>query len=395
MGMTHHQSDETTVVGDPLVFDHWLGETGVGPTVAIKDVMDMAGLPTRAASRAFQDRAPAEKDAEVVARLRGNGCHFSGKTTLHELAYGVTGLNVGRENPLNPHYPDLIPGGSSSGSAITVAAGQCDFALGTDTGGSVRVPAACCGIYGLKPTFGRLSRKGLTPVNSSLDCIGPLATSVAILQDAMQLMDPTFRAISSADVLNLAWIETGADGKMADQIKEALAQTSCQLTSIDLPELATAHQAGITIMAREMYDEFADLAESGMLAPDVAARVLRGAEISPSDLDAAEKIRSAFQDQLDDLLNSYDLLALPTLPDVPPTIEDATDLMAMVKITCLSRPFNLSGHPAVSMPVGHLDGRPVSLQLVAKRHQDEKLLASAILLDRLMKTTEPPKGANA
>lgn len=136
---------------------------------AVKDTLDIAGFPTRAGCPALAANPAAEQHAEVVATLLGQGCVLTGKTTLHELAFGVTGINPWGGTPINPRFPDLIPGGSSSGSAAVVAAGGVDFALGTDTGGSVRMPAACCGILGLKPTYGRLSRAGVMPAHSSLD----------------------------------------------------------------------------------------------------------------------------------------------------------------------------------------------------------------------------------
>lgn len=134
---------------------------GDGPHVAVKDVIDIAGTPTRAGSRAFADRPAAPTHARVVQSLLDAGCRIVGKTNMHELAFGMTGVNDWTGTPVNPRYPHLVPGRSSSGSATAVAAELCDWALGTDTGDSIRVPAACCGIVGLKPTFGRLSREGL------------------------------------------------------------------------------------------------------------------------------------------------------------------------------------------------------------------------------------------
>ena len=133
---------------------------GAGPTVAVKDTIDIAGFPTRAGSRALDDAAPAAANAEVVQRLLDRAYHIVGKTNMHELAFGTTGINLWTGTPLNYHFPAYVPGGSSSGSAAAVAAGQAQLALGTDTGGSIRIPAACCGVFGLKPSFGRVSRQG-------------------------------------------------------------------------------------------------------------------------------------------------------------------------------------------------------------------------------------------
>ena len=179
---------------DEAIFVARLNLGGDGPRVAIKDSIDIAGLPTRLASRAFANAPPAARHAAVVQRLLDAGCRLIGKTNMHELAYGVTGINRFTGTPRNPLDAARIPGGSSSGSAVAVARGFADFALGTDTGGSIRIPAACCGIMGLKPTYGRVSRDGVHPAESSLDCVGPFALSVAGIELAMSLIDPTFTA---------------------------------------------------------------------------------------------------------------------------------------------------------------------------------------------------------
>ncbi len=140
---------------------------GGGPRVAVKDSIDIAGYPTRVASLAFAAAPPAVRNAAVVQALLDGGCKIVAKSNMHELAYGVTGINGYTGTPVNPRYPDRIPGGSSSGSAVAVAAGLVDFAIGTDTGGSIRIPAACCGVYGLKPTYGRISRAGVHPTTST------------------------------------------------------------------------------------------------------------------------------------------------------------------------------------------------------------------------------------
>jgi amidase len=156
-------------------------QPGRGPRVAVKDLIDMAGLPTTAGSRAVAATAgPASRDAACLAGLRaaiGAGrARFAGKTNLHELAYGISGVNAAYGTPVNPLDSRLVPGGSSSGSAVAVAAGEADIAYGTDTGGSIRIPAACCGIAGLKTTWGRVSLDGVRPLAPGLDTVGPTPT---------------------------------------------------------------------------------------------------------------------------------------------------------------------------------------------------------------------------
>ena len=167
---------------------------GDGPRVGIKDSIDVAGFATRMGSACLADAPPAAQHAAVVRALLEAGCRIVGKTNLHELAYGVTGINRWSGTPANPRAPGRVPGGSSSGSAVAVAAGLVDFSLGTDTGGSIRIPAACCGVYGLKPSYGRVSRRGVHPSASSLDCVGPLGRDMPMIERAMAMIDPTFRS---------------------------------------------------------------------------------------------------------------------------------------------------------------------------------------------------------
>src|SRR5215813_3731551 len=180
-------------------------ETAPGPglRVAVKDLIDVAGLPTTAGSRAVADQArPAAADAACLAGLRaatdrGEAC-LAGKTNLHELAYGISGINRAFGTPVNPLDPTRVPGGSSSGSAVAVATGEADVAYGSDTGGSIRIPAACCGIAGLKTTWGRIPLTGVWPLAPSLDTVGPMARDVAGLVTGMALLEPEFTVFDSA-----------------------------------------------------------------------------------------------------------------------------------------------------------------------------------------------------
>ena len=174
-----------------FIFFKELSHGGQGLRVAVKDSIDMAGYPTCAGSAALAEAPPAARNADVMQAVLDAGCRIVGKTNMHELAYGVTGINDWTGTPINPFYPDRAPCAASSGSAAAVAAGLCDFALGSDTGGSIRTPAACCGVFGFKPSFGRVSRVGAHPKESSLDCIGPFAGSAAMIEKAMAIIDPT------------------------------------------------------------------------------------------------------------------------------------------------------------------------------------------------------------
>lgn len=342
---------------------------------AVKDTLDIAGFPTRAGCPALAANPAAEQHADVVATLLGQKCILTGKTTLHELAFGVTGINPWAGTPVNPLFPDLIPGGSSSGSAAVVAAGEVDFALGTDTGGSVRMPAACCGILGLKPTYGAVSRAGVMPAQSSLDCVGIFAREPGVLRDVLTRLglpvDAPLHRMPAIGFIPSALISIDS------LLLNFLAQAGLQPHQAELPLLGDAHRAGLTLISHENWQAFKTLLRDDRVSTDVATRIRAGAGIDARALEAAEAIRRTFTAQVDDQLAKTPLLALATLPELPPTLEEAKDPLSVVNLTRLVRPFNLSGHPALTLPAGTLDGRPVALQLVAGKGQEGLLVQAA------------------
>ncbi|MGG8271488.1 amidase [Klebsiella sp. 141161] len=353
-------------------------------TFAVKDSLDIAGFPTRAGSPVLQDAPPAVRHAAVVAALLDNGCQLRGKTTLHELAFGVTGINPHSGTPRNPHYPQLIPGGSSSGSAAVVAASEVDFAVGTDTGGSVRMPAACCGVAGLKPSFGRLSRAGVMPTESSLDCVGLLARDIATLRQALAKALGESVPPARREAPAISYLAGMATPEIEQLIVSRLQQAGLTWTSAELPGFNEAHQAGLTVISQENWLAFHNIIDAPNLAPDVAQRIRAGAEIGPQQRQAAESVRQQFSAAVDAQLAKTPLILLPTLPECPPTLEEAADPLKVVNLTRLVRPFNLSGHPALSLPLGEVNHRPVALQLVANKNKEFDLLNYAeYLLEQL------------
>ena len=342
---------------------------------AVKDTLDIAGFPTRAGCPALAASPAAKQHADVVETLLGQGCVLTGKTTLHELAFGVTGINPWSGTPVNPQFPDLIPGGSSSGSAAVVAAGEVDFALGTDTGGSVRMPAACCGILGLKPTYGTLSRVGVMPAQSSLDCVGIFARRSSVLRQVLtRLAIPVNAPLATLPAIGFI---LAASVDIDSLLLNVLAQLDLHPQQTELPLLGDAHRAGLTLISHENWQAFHPLLSDDRVSADVATRIRAGADIDPEALNAAEAIRRQFTAQVDARLAKTPLLALATLPELPPTLDEAQDPLSVVNLTRLVRPFNLSGHPALTLPAGTLQGRPVALQLVAAKGQEGLLVQAA------------------
>lgn len=371
--MTHQHS---TIVTRPLS----LGGSGV--RVMVKECLGVAGVATRCGSAAFAHASAETGHSAVVSRLIEQGAHIAGTLTMHELAFGVTGANPYAGTAVNPGWPDLITGGSSSGSAAAVAAGLCDFAVGTDTGGSIRQPACCCGVFGLKPTFGAVDRRGAVPRRSSIDVIGPFAASAEMLTRAASMMIDGFEPMT-LDNVRLSRIAVTADEDIDAAIHVALA--GYEVPTVSLPSFEDAYRAGLTVINYEIAQEFGQLARSdATLGQDVRARILAALEVSPEDMAATDAIRERFSDEVDAALDGRDALALPTMPCVPPTLDEATDPRALIPLTSLVRPFNLSGHPAVTLPLRTAAGLPAGLQLVARKGDEARLCALAeAFADRL------------
>jgi amidase len=353
-------------------------DLGAGPhSVLIKDSIDVMGVPTRHGSAVFADAAPAARHADAVLRLLGSGAwRIVGKAGMHELAFGVTGINAWGGTPVNPRWPDRIPGGSSSGSAVAVAARLVDVALGSDTGGSVRLPAACCGVIGLKPSYGAISRAGAHPPHSSLDAIGVFARSMALVERAMADLSPGFVPEAAPSAVRAIVLRPPCAGEIAAAVEAALAASGLRLRPGDL-DLAPAFDAGLVLIGAENWAAFGAIADHPALGGDVRGRLLAGAAHDAAAIEAAESVRRQFAKAVDALLADADVIALPTLPIVPPTLEEAADAAAAVPLTRLVRPFNLSGHPGISLPLVTAAGLPAALQLVGRRGGDAALCAIA------------------
>jgi amidase len=352
---------------------------GSGPTVAVKDSIDIANFPTTLGSPCLRDAPRAAQHAAVVRALLAAGCRIIGKTNLHELAFGVTGINHSTGTPLNPRAPGRVPGGSSSGSAVAVAARLADFALGNDTGGSIRIPAACCGVYGLKPSFGRVSRTGVLPARTTLDCVGPLARDVAMIERAMTLIDASFRPQPAPLRAVVGWLEIRPPPPLAEAVRGALAGTAVALRPVALSSWTVAYHAALTLVGAETCAALGSLIDCPELGADVRQRLRSSRDITPAQVAAAEDVRRMFCAEVDAALTGLQALALPTLPDVPPTFDAAADPATALALSSCVRQFNLSGHPAITLPI-EAQGLPAGLQLIGRRGEDEALCALARLL---------------
>lgn len=343
-----------------------------GLKVGVKDCIDVKGTVSQLGSRAYAHRQPAKKDAQVVARLKAAGCQLTGKLNMHELAFGMTGVNEWTGTPINPRYPDFIPGGSSSGSAVAAAEGDVDFTLGTDTGGSVRLPAACCGVYGLKPTYGLVSREGVTPSQSSLDCVGVLASEPQMLTRAMTLLVDDFSHCPLKAEIRLGVLDVEASPMMIQGLSQYVTALGLPAETMTLPLLAEAFEAGLTLISAEAWQGFGHLLADQQLGQDVAARLHMAQDISHQQIIKAESVRQAFTAQVDEALTQCDLLILPAMPDFPLTREQALSGQQDLNASALVRPFNLSGHPAMCIPIPCEEG-PVSVQVIAPKGNDQWL----------------------
>lgn len=361
-------------------FIHQFQRGGDGPTVVIKDSIDVAGYPTGMGSPAYADAQNAEADAACVTALIAAGFSIVGKSVLHELALGATGINEWQGTAYNSRYPSHVPGGSSSGSATLVGAGLVDIGVGTDTGGSVRVPAGCCGVIGLKTTFGLIDHVGVYPATTTLDCVGFFARDAALIDGCVVACAPEAPP-PRIDIRSIGVLSLSGDEDTKAALAVFAAASDCDIIPVVLAELEAAFDAGFTILAAEAWAGAGHLAGKGLLNPDLEARLGASAAITPEQISAAEVERVRFRDAVDQLLMHVDVIALPTFSECPPTLEEGAIATSGVPLTRYVRPFNLSGHPAIAIPLNRVDNTPSSLQLVGRYGDDRTLcrLAQAIL----------------
>jgi aspartyl-tRNA(Asn)/glutamyl-tRNA(Gln) amidotransferase subunit A len=329
-----------------------------GASLAVKDLFDTAGLTTTYGSIVFADHVPG-RTAAAVRALEVAGYVNVGKTNLHEFAYGVTSQNPHFGTVPNPAAPGRTAGGSSGGSAAALAAGLAEAALGTDSGGSIRIPAACCGVVGFKPTFGLVSLDGVFPLAPTFDHAGPMARTVADCVRMMQALVPGLELPETAELrIATAW---GVDETLGTKAIEF--PFPDDVGPMFMREVADVH--------RDLFAEHRDA-----YGDNVRTKIERCLAVADAEYEAASRRREEYRERCELAFQGFDLLLVPTLGFEPPPadVDELAVREAMIRFTF---PFNCLGWPALSIPVGD-----ASVQLVGRAGDDGLVLAAGLSLER-------------
>ncbi len=383
-----------------------------GVPFAVKNLFDVKGLPTRAGSKINRDLAPSQRDATLIEKMEAAGAVLVGALNMGEYAYDFTGENVHDGNSRNPHDTSKMTGGSSGGSGGAVAGGLVPIALGSDTNGSIRVPASFCGIFGLKPTYGRLSRARSFPFVGSFDHLGPLARSVedlALAYDAMQGPDPEDAACTTRPPNHVtpligqeSWRGVGdlrialAGGhfttNLFPQAQQAVARIATALNvtrTVDLPEAARARAAAYVITTVEGATLHLDRLRTrpNDFDPAVRDRLLAGAMVPAPLIERAQKFRRWYRDEVLRLFESVDVIIAPATPCIAPDIGqvnftlDGVELPVRANIGIHTQPISFIGLPVVAVPVP-LSPMPIGVQIIAAPWREDIALRIAYALER-------------
>jgi Asp-tRNA(Asn)/Glu-tRNA(Gln) amidotransferase A subunit family amidase len=362
-----------------------------GMTICVKDIVDVAGMPTTAGAEGWVRRP--DSDATVVARLRAAGAIVIGKGNTNEFACGIDGRNPHRGDCRNPHDPERLSGGSSSGPAAAVATGMAEAAIGTDTGGSIRVPAALCGVVGIRPTRGLVPTDGVVPLAWSLDAVGPLAPDVATAARVLDVMAGRGRPAPPPDV---AGMRIGLATELVERAEEPVAEAvgatverlreqGAEVVVITLPDLDRAAATHRIIQACEVAASHAPwfAPQRDRYAPEVRARIEPGYSLGAAVYLRAQRHRRLFTRAFAAALAGLDAMISPASPALAPRIADEEIVLRGERrstraalLSCVM-PFGQLDGPAVSVPVGLREGLPVGLQVIGRPHAEDVVLRVA------------------
>ena len=364
----------------------WLArpeQPDAGEPVAIKDLLDTAGLTTTYGSALFADHVPAVS-ADSVRLLEEAGYAVAGKTNLHEFAYGISSQNAHYGTVPNPVEPGRLAGGSSGGSAAAIAAGDVELALGSDSAGSIRIPAAWCGNVGFKPTHGLVSVEGCFPLAASYDVVGPMASSVEGCERLLRVLAPDFEPVQLESLeeleVGVAWLDQ-AEPLVRGRLGEAVALLP-RRRELELP-LAPANRADFM---REVADVHRVLfpGNEELYGENVRSKVERCLQVRDEEAAAAERERADYCERVAEAVGELDLLVTPTVPFVAPPA-DVDELEIRAGAISLTYPISSLGWPALALPCGPAEGGlPASVQIAARAGQDARVLAAGRLLESLL-----------
>jgi aspartyl-tRNA(Asn)/glutamyl-tRNA(Gln) amidotransferase subunit A len=368
---------------DSRAFISMTDESGEGTPVVVKDLVDVRGTVTTAGG-IIRDEPPATRDAPVIERMRAHGCVVVAKSNLHEWAFGVTNENPHYGSVQSPRAPGRVAGGSSGGSAAAVALGTCAWAVGSDTGGSIRVPAAYCGVVGLKPTVGTVDVEQVWPLARTLDTLGPLAPDVRTAASALEAMSD-LRDLLPREPRPLSSLRIGAPHDWGDDLDEAVGagwrRVAANLPRVTFPDRATLLRTGLTILNVEASSLHRHWVEEhpGKYGGDVLELLRTGLEIPRATYVAALLEQSRLRLELERALEGWDAVLAPATRVVPPRLGEPYERS---DVTCYTRPFNTTGHPVIVLPApAEDDGLPVGIQVVGHFGREAELVEVALALE--------------
>ena len=369
-----------------------------GMPLVVKDCIDVAGVPSTNGTKFLT--TPAMKDALLVQRLRAAGAIIFAKTNMHEFGIQPTGINPHHGTPVNPWDPERIPGGSSSGSAVAVASGIAPAAIGTDAGGSIRIPAAINGLVGLKPTFGAVPLDGVAGLTHDLDHAGPIARTV---EDATQVFEViASRSIDRGAIVSrpalLRDLFTGSDEGVQTAVRRAAAEVFANAPEVSSPYCEWAAAVEFVIVGTDAQETcaryLADHAQD--IGADTRIILRLGAGLTSADRKRADDVRAAMRREVDALLERHDVLIAPATGSLAPKIHPTArktgelDTTSIARLAAQSFVTNLTGHPSVVVPCVR-EGLPIAMQIIARHGDDDRALAAARMVERQFGARRPPR----